>query len=309
MSTNANIGATPSQIKRNTQTSSTGNSKKPERLFPYEKWRKQLPELRAAYVKNTPFPHIALDQFVEDALLREANKEFPSAGSPQWTQYKHFNENKMGQTRRELFPQTLGALIDELQSPEFVGFLSELTGIPNLVADLSLDGGGIHISERGGFLNVHTDFRTHHVHQNWARRANLLVYLNTEWKDEWNGHLELWNSDVSECVKKYAPIFNRAIVFTTDGDSFHGHPTPLNCPVEVARKSIALYYFTVESELKLESTLETNYRPVPTDSAAKAALIWADKQAIRVYSSVKRRLKFSDDTLSKVLGVLFGRKK
>ena len=34
-----------------------------------------------------------------------------------------------------------------------------------------------------------------------------------------------------------------AIFYTTDFSN-HGHPDPLNCPLEMSRKSIALYYFS-----------------------------------------------------------------
>ena len=46
------------------------------------------------------------------------------------------------------------------------------------------------------------------------------------------------------------PIFNRAVIFDTQpkGDvlPWHGHPLPLNCPEEIYRKSLALYYYSKE---------------------------------------------------------------
>ncbi len=41
---------------------------------------------------------------------------------------------------------------------------------------------------------------------------------------------------------------NRVLIFTTDGTSFHGHPEPMRCPEGVARRSLALYYFSVEDD-------------------------------------------------------------
>jgi hypothetical protein len=41
-----------------------------------------------------------------------------------------------------------------------------------------------------------------------------------------------------------APELGRCVIFATTDTSFHGHPDPLECPEEVARKSLALYYYT-----------------------------------------------------------------
>ncbi|HEX5694602.1 MAG TPA: 2OG-Fe(II) oxygenase, partial [Arenimonas sp.] len=40
------------------------------------------------------------------------------------------------------------------------------------------------------------------------------------------------------------PIFNRAVIFNTRSDTFHGHPAPLLVPDGVWRRSIAMYYYT-----------------------------------------------------------------
>ena len=40
------------------------------------------------------------------------------------------------------------------------------------------------------------------------------------------------------------PVFNRCVVFSTTSAAFHGHPDPLQCPPDVTRKSVALYYYT-----------------------------------------------------------------
>src|SRR5580698_3832413 len=136
--------------------------KAPVRLFPYEKWEAALPKLAHQYGENNPCPHILLENFIEPELALAMAQEFPRPTSDAWTQYKHANENKLGMPKREMFPPTIGAVTDELNSPEFVAWVSQLTGIPNLVADPILEGGGLHQSGPGGYLNVHTDFSMHH---------------------------------------------------------------------------------------------------------------------------------------------------
>jgi 2-oxoglutarate-Fe(II)-dependent oxygenase superfamily protein len=242
----------------------------------------------------------------------EMAMQFPQSSTEAWTQYKHANENKLGMAKRQLFPPALGAVTDELNSPEFVEWISELTGIRDLMADPMLEGGGLHQSGRGGYLNVHTDFSMHHFHTNWRRRVNLILYLNPEWQDEWGGALELWEKTaegkMARCSAKYSPLLNHALIFTTDERSLHGFPDPLTCPEGETRKSLALYYYTLEDAKKVSSH-STDYFARPQDGWKKSAMIWLDKKAVDLYSRAKSRFGFSDELASKVLGFLSGKKK
>ncbi|HSC28078.1 MAG TPA: hypothetical protein VLD67_12435, partial [Vicinamibacterales bacterium] len=112
------------------------------RLFDYARWGARLGFLSRAYREAEPFPHIELDAFLDEDVARLAVADFPGPRDTEWIQYKHYNEHKLGQSRREEFPPFIGALVDELNSPEFVQFLSALTGIPGLKSDPMLEGGG-----------------------------------------------------------------------------------------------------------------------------------------------------------------------
>ena len=280
------------------------------RLFPYERWGSELSVLARQYRENKPCPHLLLKDFLEPEIALAMAKEFPRPTSDAWTQYKHANENKLGMPKREMFPPTLGAVTDELNSPEFVAWVSGITGIPNLVADPMLEGGGLHQSGPGGYLNVHTDFSMHHFHTNWHRRVNLILYLNPGWHEEWGGAIELWERSrerkMTRCAAKYAPMLNHALIFTTDEKSLHGFPDPLTCPEGESRKSLALYYYTEEREKLVPHS--TDYFARPQDGWGKAAMIWLDKKAVDLYSRAKARFGFSDEFASKVLGWLSGKK-
>ena len=132
-----------------------------------------------------------------------------------------------------------------LNSSYFLTFLERLTGVDGLIADAHLRGGGLHEIRRGGKLDVHADFN-YHKRIKLYRRLNLLLYLNQGWDEDWGGHLELWSRDMTRCVQRIAPVFNRAVIFDTSSHSYHGHPEPLECPETTSRKSMALYYYTVD---------------------------------------------------------------
>jgi Rps23 Pro-64 3,4-dihydroxylase Tpa1-like proline 4-hydroxylase len=140
-------------------------------------------------------------------------------------------------------PEHVTNLLNFLNSREVLKFLEELTGIPDLIADPEFYGGGVHRILPGGKLSVHADYNFHPITK-LHRRVNLLLYLNKNWEEEWGGDLQLWNKDMSMCVKKILPIFNRAVIFNITSDAYHGHPGSLKSPEGVDRLSFALYYFT-----------------------------------------------------------------
>lgn len=240
-------------------------------LLKYDQLRKRFLDANEDYVSGNPFPHIMLDDFAEEALVDAVLDDFPAPSADiKWRQLlaqgvdgAKVQFNKQGMPHLFKVSPTIRQLIWELNSSTFIRALEGLTGIKNLIPDPSLRGGGLHQILPGGLLGVHADF-THHVHYNLQRRVNLLLYLNKDWEDEYEGHLELWDKKASHCVKRIRPLAGRCVIFNTDSDSFHGHPRPLACPQGRTRKSIAIYYYTVDREDKtVEPTQKTDWQILP----------------------------------------------
>jgi 2OG-Fe(II) oxygenase superfamily len=270
-------------------------------LVDYARLDARLPAAARAYPHAEPYPHAVLDDFLDPAVARQLLHEFPPIDPSAWINYAHVNERKYGKSDRPSFPPTIGRVVDELNTARFVTWLEQLTGLAGLLADPTLEGGGLHQSARGGHLNVHADFTGHPHRSAWRRRVNLLLYLNEGWQEPYGGHLELWSRDMARCVQRILPSFNRAVIFNTDPDSFHGHPVPLPCPTHVTRKSIALYYFTAETRPFLVRS--TEYRARPGDGLRGIA-IYLDKMALRGYDRAKRALGLDDRFASRILEVL-----
>lgn len=198
-----------------------------------------------AYESAHPFPYIYFDNFFHPDFLHSVLAEFPDlARKKSNIYYNNPNENKhAGKGESDMGSNTL-QLVHFLNSQPFLEFLQELTGIEEtLIPDPYLEGGGFHEIKPGGFLKLHVDFHKHRS-MHLDRRLNLLVYLNDDWEESYGGHFELWERDMSKCAVKILPIFNRVALFSTTGDSWHGHPDPLTCPEDRSRKSLALYYYT-----------------------------------------------------------------
>ncbi len=198
---------------------------------------------RAAYVEAKPFPHVVFDDFFDPRLLDVVLEEFPKPGEIPWQRFDSGQEIKLATSREASFGPMTRLLMYHLNSITFLNFLSSVTGIDNLISDPGYEGGGLHQIVRGGKLGVHADFNKHRSF-GLDRRLNLLLYLNKDWREEYGGHLQLWNRDMTRCEAKVLPIFNRVMVFGTTDFTYHGHPDPLQCPDDMTRKSLALYYFS-----------------------------------------------------------------
>ena len=201
-------------------------------------------EHRDRYRAAEPFPHTVIEGLFPEDVLDEVLREFPSPDSPVWKEYDNYHERKLETQGEGRVGEAASFLLYQLNSAPFLRFLERLTGIDQLIPDPYFTGGGLHQIVPGGKLGIHADFSKHErlpLH----RRLNVLVYLNRDWREEYGGALELWTPDGSTCAERIAPLFNRTVVFTITDWSYHGHPEPLTCPEGTTRKSIALYYFTV----------------------------------------------------------------
>jgi hypothetical protein len=199
---------------------------------------------RQQYVSGDPFPNIAFENFFNPDMLDAILEEFPDLEGKGDLKYNTPNEIKLASLGERRFGPVSKAFVHFLNSEPFLLFLQELTGIEEtLMPDPYFEGGGFHQTKPGGFLKIHADFNKHRK-SGLDRRLNVLVYLNKDWKDEYGGHFELWNRDMTRCVKKILPAFNTMAMFTTSDFSYHGLPNPLTCPPDRSRKSLALYYYT-----------------------------------------------------------------
>ena len=207
--------------------------------------------IKTQYATAYPYPHTVIDNFMNEQFLNRAvnHLEYVDWG------YDDGEDGNSNQVKKLYSPHKVGMwdnmpehvtnLLNFLNSKEVLNYLEELTGISDLIADPELYGGGVHRILSGGKLSVHADYNFHPLTK-LHRRVNLLLYLNKDWKEEWGGDLQLWNKDMSMCVKKILPIFNRAVIFNITSDAYHGHPGPLKSPEGIDRLSFALYYFTKE---------------------------------------------------------------
>ena len=215
------------------------------------------------YKNNKPFAHIYFDDFLPTRAAEAALLDFPEPKQIDWDEFNRPKERKLAFDAVERLPRNVREVMYFLNSRPMVRFLEVLTGIDGVIPDPYYVGGGLHQIKPGGNLEVHVDFNRHSKFK-LDRRINLLIYLNKDWKEEYGGHFELWNRDMNAAEQKILPIFNRCAIFSTTEFSYHGHPTPLSCPPDRTRKSMATYYYSngrPEDEVSGEHTTLFQTRP------------------------------------------------
>ncbi len=204
----------------------------------------QLAESRGVEFRTAePFPHIVIDGFLPESVIRLLIDEFPAPDDVTWRTYATNKEVKLALEDEALIPAPHVQVLRVLNSQVFIDFLEKLSGISGLIPDPHLRGAGIHQILTGGMLKVHADFDLHPlmlVH----RRINVILYLNEDWADAYGGKLELWDEKMTGPLQSIAPVANRLLVFLTTDRSYHGHPDPLACPPDRSRKSMAWYFYT-----------------------------------------------------------------
>lgn len=189
-----------------------------------------------AYRSASPFPHIVIDNFFPSQVLEEVVHDFPSDSDGVWRTFKDSRHTKLLSKGDVRLPPSIRHVLAQLRSGEFISFLEALTGVEGLVADPH--NGGCHQTNPGGFLEVHVD-------ASWNDRLalytgiNMFVYLNQDWDESFGGHLELWDTKGERCLSRILPAFNRVVIFSSGEQTYHGHPTPLDCPPGFSRKSLA----------------------------------------------------------------------
>ena len=201
--------------------------------------------LQKEFTESGPFNHIVIEDFLNPETAKQIVAEFPTFDEPVWHVYDNAIEIKKTLNNYNIFKPATYSLFTYLNSPEFVSRLEVLVG-EKLYPDIGLNGGGLHTHSRGGKLNTHLDYSIH-PKLGLERRLNLLVYVTPDWDVKWGGSLGLWKQkenreEPGDLAKEIDCIFNRAVLFDTTQNSWHGLPKPITCPEHIYRNSLAVYY-------------------------------------------------------------------
>jgi len=245
-------------------------------------------DIRRRFREAKPFRHVAIDGFLDPECCEALLRDFPPFDPKRATDERGRTGRKAVVERVSGISAAYAAFYRYINSAPFLSAMSALTGIPDLVADATLFGGGTHENLHGQALDVHVDFNIDErtmLH----RRVNLLVYLNKEWDERWGGAIELHSNprrpELDTCTS-FLPLFNRALIFETNEYSWHGFRR-IELPPDrqhLSRKSFSIYLYTKERPAEEVAAAHTTLyvpQPLPSHLAAGHTLSERDAEELR----------------------------
>jgi Rps23 Pro-64 3,4-dihydroxylase Tpa1-like proline 4-hydroxylase len=166
------------------------------------------------------------------------------------------------------YDRLLEEAIYAFQDPRIVRAISSITGIADLLPDEKLYAGGISLMTEGQYLNPHLD-NSHDKDRNHYRVLNLLYYVTPEWRDDFGGHLELWDDGPGRPQRTIHSRFNRLVVMQTDERSWHSVSKVLH---DGRRCCLSNYYFSPHPAGRDASYHVTSFRGWPEQKLADVAM-------------------------------------
>ncbi|HWC33185.1 MAG TPA: 2OG-Fe(II) oxygenase [Mycobacteriales bacterium] len=235
-------------------------------------------ELAADFRNASPFPVLVIDEFLDIATADALLAEFPAPDAMPKSRDYMFGDKRELSSVAEQGPASR-AFYDALLGEEFRRFLCALTG-KELFVDPAFHGGGFHQSGDGGYLDTHVDFNIHPLHPDWLRTLNILLYLNKDWLDSYDGRL-LIKARPEDEPRAIEPLFNRGVIMVSDERAYHGFRR-MTLPPGVTRKSIATYAY---QQIEVGSTKARTTGWAPDEASAfKRAIARHYDAAVRVKS-------------------------
>jgi len=251
-------------------------------------------EIQRQFRSAKPFRHVAIDNFLESDSCEALLRDFPAFDEKRAT-------NEHGLVGRKAVVEQVADVSPfyrkfyrYINSEPFLTVMSDLTGIPDLLADKTLFGGGTHNNLCGQGLDVHIDFNIDERNM-LHRRINLLVYLNKEWEEAWGGAIELHSNPhnpLVDEVESFLPLFNRAVLFETNEYSWHGFKRIAIPPekADISRKSFSIYLYTKDRPAEeVLAPHTTFYLPQPLPDNLRAGYTLTEQDVIELHIRTQGR--------------------
>lgn len=192
-----------------------------------------------------PIPMGVVDNFLPEDIALEMHNESQTIKNDNWKTFTRNGSHMMELNKMGLAPIAFDTL-NYLHSSNFLNSLSEYTGIKGLIPDPHLVGAGYSKSFNGDILNVHTDFNWNEQLQ-LHRALTLTLYLTPDWKAEYGGALDFYDSKKENIITTVDTLFNRCLIWQYNRFGYHGYDKPIQCPEDKNRTTFRVFYYTSNS--------------------------------------------------------------
>ncbi len=213
-----------------------------------------------------------LDDLLPEGMARAIYQAFPSTEA--LVLKRTLGQLKFVGYQMSQYDPLLEEIVYAFQDPRVVHEVSAITGLRDLLPDERLYAGGISLMAEGHYLNPHLD-NSHDMERNNYRVLNLLYYVTPDWREEYGGHLELWDEGPGKAARTLHSRANRLVAMQTDERSWHS----VSKVVHAGRRCcVSNYYFSPRPAGEDDSYHVTSFRGWPRQKAADL-LMRADNAA------------------------------
>lgn len=181
---------------------------------------------------ENPFTVWTIDNFLKEETIKIMSDNWYGPEDNAWHKGHSMVDGKkniLEQGMRSVslldkMPKEIAEVAVQLHTQEFTNQLGELVGVDNLIADDSMRWSGMRTMLPGSFQLIHSDARLS-PETGLRKELTVLFYLQPSFKEtKHNGHLEIWDDNMSKCMHKIAPKYNSAVIFLNSETSYHGVP-------------------------------------------------------------------------------------
>ena len=203
----------------------------------------QVEKLNSEYLSSAPVQHVIIDNFLPTEMFNQLCIEIKTFPQDKWLVKNLPNSGVRKESRDFTNSPVMQEMMIHLTSQMFVKWMSKITKCENIIPDIHHLGGGLSSAPSGSSLGLHVDF-------NWNdtlklnRKFNLILYANETWDSTWNGNLEFWNKQRTECLYTVEPKPNRLVFWEYEQELVHGFSKPLRCPIGIERQNLMTIYYT-----------------------------------------------------------------
>lgn len=204
-----------------------------------------LSKYQTIFKDAKPFPYLVLDDFISpkaysylsELLAKESNLRLGKSFSSIVEAEKSISLNVD-------LPQGIAAIVNELNSEEWINNLRSLTNISDL------DGtncGNTHLANyhemsMNGILGSHVD-HSHEQELAVPHVFNIVLYLTPNWDARYGGRTQLYDRKGKKIISEVDYVANRAVLFLHTPYSFHG-VSKISGNLGVTRKTLYVDYYS-----------------------------------------------------------------
>lgn len=175
------------------------------------------------FLKNSPFPYLILDNFLDENFYKFLNNESEKINYQNGKSFTNELEKNKWISKNTQLPKRIKEIISVLNSEQWIQNLQNLTKIKTLFGTQvgNTDLANYHEMSKNGFLGCHVDHSSD-PDTGMPHVLNIILYLTKNWNVNWGGSTTLSDKKGRKIIKEIDYIPNRAVIFLHTPYSFHG---------------------------------------------------------------------------------------